>query len=91
MLQEIFQLDTRNLSVEAEREMEILGSRDLIGKLVSDLQLNIQYSQKGYVKSGQYFKNIPFKLELENPDSESKPITTVIKTELRERESTKKL
>ncbi len=68
-LQEIFQLDTRNLSVEAEREMEILGSRDLIGKLVSDLQLNVLYSQKGYLKSGQYFNNIPFKLELENPDS----------------------
>jgi LacI family transcriptional regulator len=29
--------------------------------------------------------------ELENPDSENKPKTTVIKTELRERESTKKL
>src|ERR1700712_2371615 len=47
-LVEIFKLDTRNLSVEAEREMEILSSRDLIGKVVSKLQLNIQYSQKGF-------------------------------------------
>ena len=66
---DLFKLDTRNLSVDAEREMEILSSRDLLGKVVNALQLNIQYSQKGYVKSGQYFKNIPFKLLLETPDS----------------------
>ena len=74
-LQEIFTLDTRNLSVETEREIEILGSRDLLGKLVSSLQLNVQYSKKGYIKSGQYFKNIPIVLELEKPDS-IKYITT---------------
>ncbi|MEO6229424.1 MAG: polysaccharide biosynthesis tyrosine autokinase [Ferruginibacter sp.] len=68
-LQEIFQLDTRNLSVEAEREMEILRSSDLLGKLVSSLDLNVQYTQKGYVKSGEYYDNIPFKLDLESPDS----------------------
>ena len=66
---ELFKLDTRNLSVDAEREMEILSSRDLLGKVVNALQLNIQYSQKGYVKSGQYFKNIPFKFVVETPDS----------------------
>ena len=51
-LVELFKLDTRNLSLEAEREMSILNSRDLIGKVVSKLQLNIQYRQKGFVKSG---------------------------------------
>ncbi len=66
---DLFKLDTRNLSVDAEREMEILSSRDLLGKVVSTLQLNVEYSQKGFVKSGQYFKNIPFKLVLQNPDS----------------------
>jgi tyrosine-protein kinase Etk/Wzc len=68
-LLDIVQLDTRNLSAETEREMQILSSRDLLGKLVSMLQLNVQYSQKGYVKTGQYFKNLPFELFLEHPDS----------------------
>ena len=66
---DLFKLDTRNLSVDAEREMEILNSRDLLGKVVMALQLNVQYSQKGYVKSGQYFKNLPVKLILEKPES----------------------
>ena len=66
---DLFKLDTRNLSVEAEREMEILSSRDLLGKVVAAMQLNVQYSQKGFVKSGQYFNNIPVKLILEKPES----------------------
>lgn len=74
-LVELFKLDTRNLSLEAEREMSILSSRDLIGKVVSKLQLNIQYRQKGFVKSGQYFKNTPFKLYIENPDSVTEKIS----------------
>lgn len=68
-LLEIMKLDTRDLTAETEKEMQILRSRDLLGKLVNKLQLNIQYSQKGYVTSGQSFKNIPFKMELANPDS----------------------
>ena len=68
-LLEIMQFDTRNLSTETEREMQILSSRDLLSNLVAKLQLNVQYSQKGFVKSGQYFSNIPFILELEKPDS----------------------
>ncbi len=65
---DMFKIDTRNLSLAAEKEVAILSSRDLIGKVVSKLQLNIQYRQKGLVKSGQYFENTPFKLYLENPD-----------------------
>ena len=68
-LLDIMKLDTRDLSAETEREMQILSSRDLLGNLVSKLQLNVQYSLKGFVKSGQYFKNLPFKLELQFPDS----------------------
>lgn len=68
-LVDIVQLDTRNMSTETEKEMEILGSRELLGKLVENLQLNVQYGYKGYIKSFQNFKNIPFKLELEHPDS----------------------
>jgi tyrosine-protein kinase Etk/Wzc len=49
-LLDIMQLDTRNLSAETEKEMGILSSRDLLSKLVTELQLNVQYSQKGYVK-----------------------------------------
>ena len=74
-LLDIMKLDTRNLSAETEREMQILSSRDLIGNLVAKLQLNVQYSQKGYIKSGQSFKNIPFKLELEHPDSVTSTIS----------------
>ena len=68
-LQEIIKLDTRNLSSEAEREIEILKSTDLLRKVVSRLQLNVIYSQQGNIKSGQAYYNIPFKLELGNPDS----------------------
>jgi tyrosine-protein kinase Etk/Wzc len=68
-LQEIIKLDTRNLSSEAEREIEILKSTNLLRKVVSQLQLNVRYGQQGNIKSGQAYYNIPFKLELENPDS----------------------
>lgn len=68
-LVEIMQLDTRNMSTETEKEMEILGSRDLLGRLTEKLQLNVHYIYKGYIKSFQNFKNMPFSLELANPDS----------------------
>ena len=68
-LLDIVKLDTRDLSAETEREMQILSSRDLLRQLVTKLQLNVLYSQKGYVKSGEYVQNIPFKLELLKPDS----------------------
>ncbi|MEO5892136.1 MAG: Wzz/FepE/Etk N-terminal domain-containing protein, partial [Ferruginibacter sp.] len=68
-LLDIVKLDTRNLSAETEKEMEILRSRDLLGSLVTKLQLNVQYSQKGYVKTGQYIKNVPFLVTLLQPDS----------------------
>jgi len=68
-LQEILKLDTRNLSSEAEKEMEILKSTDLLKKVVSQLQLNVRYSQQGNIKSGQAYTNVPFKLELQYPDS----------------------
>ena len=64
---DLLKLDTRNISVETEREIEILNSRDLLEKVVMALQLNVQYSQKGFVKSGQYFKNIPVTLILDKP------------------------
>ena len=68
-LLDIMQLDTRNLSTETEREMQILGSKDLLRTLASKLQLNVMYIQKGYIKSGENFLNIPFKLILQYPDS----------------------
>lgn len=68
-LQEIIKLDTRNLSAETEKEMEILRSTDLLKKVASLLQLNITYNGQGKIKTAQAFKNIPFKLELEYPDS----------------------
>jgi capsular exopolysaccharide synthesis family protein len=66
---EAMQLQYKDISAETERELEILRSRDLLSNLVKKLQLNVSYSQKGYIKSGQYFTNLPFTLELEQPDS----------------------
>ena len=66
-LVDIVQLDTRNMSTETEKEMEILGSRELLGQLAANLQLNVKYGYKGYIKSFQNFKNTPFKLELADP------------------------
>ena len=74
-LVDIIQLDTRNMSTETEKEMEILGSRDLLSQLAVSLQLNVQYGLKGYIVSGQNYKNIPFKLELKEPDSISSKIS----------------
>lgn len=68
-LVDIVQLDTRNMSTETEKEMEILDSRNLLSNLVKNLQLNVEYLSKGYIKSGQNFKNVPFSLKLLDPDS----------------------
>lgn len=74
-LQEIVKLDTRNLSSETEREIEILQSRDLLKKLVLKLQLNVNYTFKGRVRTVDYYENTPIILELENPDSVTKTLT----------------
>ncbi|HUZ59446.1 MAG TPA: polysaccharide biosynthesis tyrosine autokinase [Hanamia sp.] len=74
-LVDIMQLDTRNMSTETEKEMEILGSRDLLGKLASKMQLNVHYGYKGYIKSFPNFDDMPFKLELQNPDSITRNIS----------------
>lgn len=66
---DIVQLDTRNLSSETEKEMEILQSRNLLSDLAKKLQLNVQYGSKGYIKSGEVYKNLPFTLEIKYPDS----------------------
>jgi tyrosine-protein kinase Etk/Wzc len=65
----LVQYDPRDASSETEREMEILRSRDLVSDLVTRLQLNVQYGQKGHIKLGKSFKDVPFKLELLQPDS----------------------
>lgn len=68
-LQEIFTLDTRNLSSETERELEILRSSDILKKVASQLYLNVEYYQQGNIKTGQAFDNTPFTLVLQSPDS----------------------
>ncbi|MGH2647337.1 MAG: GumC family protein, partial [Ginsengibacter sp.] len=73
-LVDIVQLDTRNMSTETEKEMEILGSRELLSQLTANSQLNVKYGYKGYIKFFQNFKNTPFKLELDDPYS----ITTTV-------------
>lgn len=72
---DIVQLDTRNLSSETEKEMGILQSRNLLSELTKKLNLNIDYSSKGYIKSGLVYKNLPFTLEVKSPDSLEKPFS----------------
>lgn len=74
-LQEILKIDTRNLSTETEKEMQILSSRDLLAKLTQKLQLNIHYIQKGRVRTARFDQNdLPVILELRNPDTIKKPV-----------------
>lgn len=74
-LLDVFQFDYKDISAETEREMQILRSRDLLSILVTKLNLNVQYSAKGHITTGQANKNIPFGLELENMDSIKSTIT----------------
>ena len=78
-LQEIIKIDTRNLTSETEREVEILRSTDMLKQVASQLQLNVVYSQQGNIKSGSAYHNIPFKLELQYPDSIFNTITGEVK------------
>ncbi len=71
---EAFKIDTRNISNETERELEVLRSKDLLRKLVIQLQLNVQYSQKGFVRDGEFNYKLPIELKLENPDSIKVPV-----------------
>lgn len=68
-LLEAFKIDARNISNETEREMEVLSSKDLLRQLVVELHLYTQYSQKGFVKTGEFDKMIPAVISLDNPDS----------------------
>ena len=76
---EAFKIDTRNISNETERELEVLRSKDLLRKLVVLLQLNVQYSQKGFVRDGQFNHKLPVELTLENPDSIKAPLFGEVK------------
>lgn len=74
-LQEILKIDTRNLSTETEKEMQILSSRDLLSKLAQSLQLNIHYIQKGRIRTAQFDQNeLPLRLELQDPDTINHPV-----------------
>ena len=66
-LTEIVKLDTRDLSAETEREIQVLTSKELINKVVDSLQLNVSFSQKGRFKTSYFYKNTLFRLELEHP------------------------
>lgn len=79
-LQEIFKIDTRNLSAEAEKEIKILTSRDLMQKLAVKMQLNVIYLQKGRIKTSEYYGNdVPYLLDLQTPDSVRVPISGKVK------------
>jgi tyrosine-protein kinase Etk/Wzc len=68
-LMDIVQLDTRNMSTETEKEMEIMRSRNLLTQLAINLNLNVQYGSKDYLKFEQSYKNLPFQLQVNHPES----------------------
>lgn len=55
-------------SANLENEIEMLRSRNLINRVVSELQLNIRYFNDGRVKTYELYKESPFKLEVLTPN-----------------------
>src|SRR5688500_5354785 len=50
-LGDMVSMEYKDVSVETEREMQVLTSRDLLGRLIAKLQLNVLYTQEGLVKT----------------------------------------
>lgn len=75
-LQEILKIDTKNLTSETEKEIQILSSKDLLTKVANKMQLNVTYSQKGRILTKQFYgDDLPFYIEMESPDSVKNIIT----------------
>jgi tyrosine-protein kinase Etk/Wzc len=74
-LQEIFKLENESTTADIEREMQVITSSELLKKIVIKMQLNVLYIGEGRIKSTQYYHNVPFKLELENPELVQSNIT----------------
>ena len=68
-LQEIFKLESKSVTSETEREMQVITSSELLRKVAIKMQLNVLYIVKGRLKSSDYYDNIPFKLQLEDPEA----------------------
>ena len=68
-LQEIFKLESKSVTSETEREMQVITSSELLRKVAIKMQLNVLYIVKGRLKSSDYYGNIPFRLELEDPEA----------------------
>ena len=67
-LQEILKIENKSVTQETEREMQVISSTELLRKVANKMQLNVSYTLEGRIKSSQYYDNIPFRLELENPE-----------------------
>jgi capsular exopolysaccharide synthesis family protein len=62
--------DIFNVKSSVDNESQILQTRNLMRKVVKDMQLYITYYDKNSIKDIELYKNNPFKLELErSPDS----------------------
>lgn len=69
-LQEIFKIENKNVSSETEKEIQVISSTELLKKVASKMQLNVLYIGKGRLKSSEYYEeDLPFKLQLQDPDS----------------------
>ena len=49
-----------------DNEIEIIKSRTLVEKTIKDLNLNIKYYNKGRIKDGELYENLPFKAIFSN-------------------------
>ena len=67
-LQEIFKIENKSVTSETEREMQVMTSTELLKKVAIKMQLNVLYMGIGRIRSSQYYQNIPFTLELEDPE-----------------------
>ena len=68
-LQEIFRLENKSNSAETEREMQVITSSELLRKVAIKMQLNVSYIDKGRIRSSDLYNNVPFTLELDDPES----------------------
>lgn len=61
-------LGLSTIESSVDNEVQVLKSRTLIEKVVSDLQLNVQYYAVGQVKTTEIYDKSPFRLTLLKPE-----------------------
>lgn len=68
-------------NVNLKNELEILHSRPLVKRVVQNLGLNIQYYNKGNIRSSNVYGSSPFRLQIISLKDSSKPFSFEIEAE----------